>query len=255
MNSPNTPSRFHAWRTWWTHSLRTRLVTLSLAPLLLAFPLIMGVVIAIGGSSFDRSLALNALGKVEGVRTYLNQIKARSLDSIKQQVGSERLPRLLAHHLGSSPPNADLGRALVALARENQFDFLVIADQEGRVIAASTPAETGSTIPETFVTRQARTGIATVEYEILSAAQLTAIAPALAERARIALHEDKDGSETRGLLINFAVHFPLSTRHPNAILFGGILLNRNSGLIDYVRDIVFPVNPQIGSVAGSTAKP
>lgn len=153
MNSPNTPSRFHAWRTWWTHSLRTRLVTLSLAPLLLAFPLIMGVVIAIGGSSFDRSLALNALGKVEGVRTYLNQIKARSLDSIKQQVGSERLPRLLAHHLGSSPPNEDLGRALVALARENQFDFLVIADQEGRVIAASTPAETGSTIPETFVTR------------------------------------------------------------------------------------------------------
>ena len=252
MNSPNTPSRFHAWRTWWTHSLRTRLVTLSLAPLLLAFPLIMGVVIAIGGSSFDRSLALNALGKVEGVRTYLNQIKARSLDSIKQQVGSERLPRLLAHHLGSSPPNEDLGRALVALARENQFDFLVIADQEGRVIAASTPAETGSTIPETFVTRQARTGIATVEYEILSAAQLTAIAPALAEHARIALHEDKNGSETRGLLINFAVHFPLSTRHPNAILFGGILLNRNSGLIDYVRDIVFPVNPQIGSVAGST---
>ena len=107
----------------------------------------MGVVIAIGGSSFDRSLALNALGKVEGVRTYLNQIKARSLDSIKQQVGSERVPRLLANHIGSSPPNEDLGRALVALARENQFDFLLIADQEGRIIAASTPAEPGSAIP------------------------------------------------------------------------------------------------------------
>ena len=254
-----TPSpKMKKWHAWWSHSLRTRLVALSLAPLLVAFPLIMGVVIAIGGSSFDRALASNALGKVEGVRTYLDQIKGRSLDSIKQQAGSERLLRLLAQHLSTPAPGRELNDALTALARENQFDFLLIASQEGKIIAASTDAKTGQQIPETFVTRQARTGVATVEYETLNTAQLASISPALAERAKIESLARKSGEreaktdETRGLLIDFGVHFPLSTRHADAVLFGGILLNRNSGLIDHIRDIVFPVNPQIGSVAGST---
>ncbi len=240
------------WGTWWTHSLRVRLVALSLAPFVIAFPLIMAVVIAIGGSSFDRVLGTNALGKVEGVRTYLDQIKVRALETSKQHATSERLTRPLAAHASAATPQRELTDALAALARENQFDFLLIADKNGKIIAASTGAKPDSTVPRTFVTRQAYTGVATVEYEALTGDQVSAISPVLAERARIAADGGKVG-ETRALFINFAVHFPLSSHHPDAILFGGILLNRNAGLIDHIRDIVFPVNPQIGSVAGSTS--
>jgi PAS domain S-box-containing protein len=247
-----TATNLARWRAWWTHSLRTRLVTLSLAPLLIAFPLIMAALIAVGGSSFDRALASNALGKVEGVRTYLDQIKARSLDTIKQQAGSDRLTRALTGHTANIAPKTELADALAGLARENQFDFLLIASHDGKIIAASTNAEAGQPIPDTFVTRQARTGVATVEYETLSAAQLTLISRTLRQRAQLEMQGDKAGMR-RALLINFAVHFPLSSKHPDAILFGGILLNRNLGLIDHIRDIVFPVNPQIGSVAGSTS--
>ena len=241
------------WGTWWTHSLRARLVALSLAPFVIAFPLIMAVVIAIGGSSFDRVLGTNALGKVEGVRTYLDQIKVRALETSKQHATSERLTRPLAAHASAATPQRELTDALAALARENQFDFLLIADKNGKIIAASTGAKPDSTVPRTFVTRQAYTGVATVEYEALTGAQISAISPVLAERARIAVDGVVKGGETRALFINFAVHFPLSSHHPDAILFGGILLNRNAGLIDHIRDIVFPVNPQIGSVAGSTS--
>ena len=183
--NPGKPSdlvKTRKWGTWWTHSLRARLVVLSLAPFAIAFPLIMAVVIAVGGSSFDRALASNALGKVEGVRTYLDQIKARSLDTIKQHATGERLTRVLAWHTSSTAPRNELADALAALARENQFDFLLIADDEGKIIAASTGAEAGRAIPATFVTRQANTGVATVEYEALSAAQLASISPSLAER-------------------------------------------------------------------------
>ena len=174
------------WGTWWTHSLRARLVALSLAPFVIAFPLIMAVVIAIGGSSFDRVLGTNALGKVEGVRTYLDQIKVRALETSKQHATSERLTRPLAAHASAATPQRELTDALAALARENQFDFLLIADKNGKIIAASTGAKPDSTVPRTFVTRQAYTGVATVEYEALTGDQVSAISPVLAERARIA---------------------------------------------------------------------
>jgi len=253
MHSTANPATPKQRRAWWTHSLRARLVALSLAPFVIAFPLIMAVVIAVGGSSFDRALASNALGKVEGVRTYLDQIKAGSLDTLKQHASSERLTRVLAAYTNTKTHDKELTDALAALARENEFDFLLIADSKGRIIAASSGNEAGRPVPETFVTRQAFTGVATVEYEALTDAQLGAVSPALAERARIALEDGSQTRETRALFINFAVHFPLSSRHPDAILFGGILINRNAGLIDHIRDIVFPVNPQIGSVAGSTS--
>ena len=112
--------RMH-WLNWWTQSLRTRLVVLSLVPLVIAFPLIMGVMTIIGGSSFDRALASNALGKVEGVRTYLDQIKAHSLDTIKQHAGSERLLRLLAQQAANTAPGSELNKTLSSLARESKL--------------------------------------------------------------------------------------------------------------------------------------
>ena len=117
MHSTANPATPKQRRAWWTHSLRARLVALSLAPFVIAFPLIMAVVIAVGGSSFDRALASNALGKVEGVRTYLDQIKAGSLDTLKQHASSERLTRVLAAYTNTKTHDKELTDALAALAK------------------------------------------------------------------------------------------------------------------------------------------
>jgi len=234
----------------WNASLRARLVTLSVAPLLVAFPMIIAVMVLVGGASFDRQLSVNVFGKVEGMRTYLDHVGARSIDYLKQQATSDRITTLLAAYFSTKTHGNELAEALKSIAQSEQFDFLVIGDRSGKVIASSIDSQRGRTVPETFVTRQVRTGLPAWAYEVLGEQQLQAISPALAERARI----ESDGKiEDRGLLINFAVHFPLSSRYPDTFLFGGILINRNSGLIDYIRDIVFPINAQIGSLSGSTS--
>ena len=247
------PSR---WRTLWSGSLRTRLVALGLAPLLLAFPLILAVLVVMGGKSFDRLLATNALGKVDGVHNYLDFISVHASDHIKQLVTSERVTDLLSRHVASKGQSKELSQVLSVQSGAGQYDFLIIANHDGTVIASSTGIAPGQALPNTFVTRQARTGVPGLAYESLSASELSMISPTLAARARI---DSVPGygmgsiAETRGLLIDFAAHFPLSDNYPDAILFGGILLNRNSALIDHVREIVFPMSARLGNVAGTTS--
>ena len=243
------------WRERWAGSLRNRLLALSLAPLLLVFPLVLGVLVAMGGESFDRLLATNALGKVDGVRNYLEHISEQAGEHLKQLSTSESMTRLLTQHAAGTGNGKDLGQLLQAQADAGQYDFLVIAGHDGRLIASSAEFGAGQVLPSTFVTRQARAGVPGLAYERLSASELAMITPTLAARARIDLMPAAGrGSavETRGLLMNFAVHFPLSDKYPNAILFGGILLNRNTALIDHVRAIVYPMSSQSASVVGTT---
>ncbi len=251
MNWPTFIPRF---RDAWSASLRARLVTLSVTPLLIAFPMVIAVMVVVGGTSFDRLLTVNVFGKVEGVRTYLDHISARSVDYLKQQATSDRMTKLLASHFSTQKHGNELASVLKSMTQSEQFDFLIVSDNAGKIVASSTGTVGGNgSLPDTFVTRQAKTGLSAVAYEILSEKQLAAISPGLAERAAIDLAPPGKGSEKRGLLINFAVHFPLSSRYPDTLLFGGILLNKNSGLIDHIRDIVFPINAQIGHLSGTTS--
>lgn len=74
-----------------------------------------------------------------------------------------------------------------AQARAGQYDFLIIADQQGRIIASSTDASPGTKIPDTFITRQARTGVQNVAFERMSASAMESISPQLAKRAQVEL--------------------------------------------------------------------
>lgn len=243
------------WRAIWSSSLRVRLAVLSLAPLLLAFPLVLLVLVVMGGESFDRLLADNALSKVDSARNYLEQIREQAGEHLKQQSKSDRLLGLLAEHVAAKEQSKVLDDVLLARASAAQLDFLVIADHDGKVIASSTGIAPGSQLPDTHVTRQARNGFAESHFERLSADELVAISMPLGMRARIDLLPAPAkgvSTETRGLLIDAAAHFPQSDKHPDAILFGGILLNRNFLLIDDVRRIVFPPSPERNDTAGTT---
>ena len=239
-----------------TGTLRRRLLALSLAPLLLAFPLILAVLVALSGHNLDRLLSDNALSKLDGFRFYLQQVRDGTDERLKLLAATEQLPDALARHLATGGRDKALGDLLATRARAAQLDFLIVATSDGAVIASSIGTPPGRTLPNTFVTRQARTGVSQSAFERLSAEELARLSPALAQSARIETigpAGDSAAIETSGLLIDAGIHLPLSDQYPNAILFAGVLLNRNATLIDHVREIVFPVTAQARSFAGTTS--
>ena len=233
-------------------------MALGLAPLLVAFPLIMGVLVFIGGERIDAMLADRARANLASAQNYLAHVRTQTLQHIEETAHSERLAQLLASHgaRATHEPSPHLDQILTSRADAARLDYLIIATPDGRVIASSTGLAPGSRLPAEFTLRQAATGVATVGFERLDAAALQARSPALAEHARIETRAERAGEtpsvETRGLVISAATHFPLTNAHPDAVLIGGILLNNNLPTIDRIRDVVFPVKLQLGEDVGFT---
>ncbi|WP_298604316.1 ATP-binding protein [Zoogloea sp.] len=243
----------------WRSSLHLRLMALGLTPLLVAFPLIMGILVFIGGERLDSMLADRARANLASAQNYLAHVRAQTLQHIEETARSERLGLLLNTPEGHAlrEPNSQLDQILTTRADAARLDYLIITTPDGRVIASSTGLEPGSQLPSSFTLRQASTGVATVGYERLDAAALQARSPRLPALAALEVAAS-DGSpapvaETRGLVISAATHFPLTNAHPDAVLIGGILLNNNLPTIDRIRDVVFPVKLQFGESAGSTS--
>ncbi len=241
----------------WRASLRLRMVTLGLAPLIVAFPIILGILTIAGGQLFDELLITNARGNLTSAHTYMEQVRGQTLQNIEEMVRSDRLNHMLDELAGKAGTTRSipLNQALAARADAARLDFMIIATRDGRVIASSTGLEPGSRLPESHVSRQAATGVSSSAYERFSAEMLRALAADLPERARIHAANSADGAhgtqlETRGLLINAAAHFTLTNKHPDAILIGGVLLNNNLPMLDRIRDVVFPINARFGEEGG-----
>jgi len=247
------------WRRTWRSSLRHRLLVLGLMPLLVAFPLVMAVLVLVGGERVHSLLDANLRTNLAASLSYLNQRKADTAVRVVQLARSERLVRLLA-------PGADqteLQQVLVNAADTSGLDFLLVASTDGRVLASSTGVAPGQMLPESFVVRQARIGVANAAYERFVAGELAAYSPHFAQQSRVPLPGGQDGPlgpgtdggevETRGLFINAAAPFALSTDRPDAILVGGVLLNRNLALIEHMREVIFPLGTLPDGAEGMSA--
>ena len=238
------------WHERWRASLQIRMALMGAAPLLLAWPLLVGLLLALGGASFDRVLEEKTLTHLHGVHRYLLSHRTRIGQGVSHLAQSEALHQLLVQEQASQAAGYEaLRQFLLTQANALQLDFLVLADPQGNVVASSLP-DTGLHLPASFVVRQARIGVATAEFERLSALQLAAISPSLAVRARI--HEPAGPSApevptllTDALLIQAGSPLPLSTRHPNRLLLGGVLLNRHAGLVSFARELTFPLTDSI----------
>jgi PAS domain S-box-containing protein len=241
----------------WRASLRLRMMVLGLAPLLVAFPIILGILTIAGGQIFDELLITNARGNLASANTYMVQMRGQTLQSIKEMIRSDRLEQMLDELAGraATARSSALDQALAARADAARLDFMIIATLDGRVIASSTGLEPGSRLPESRVARQAAYDVPASAYERFSAEMLQALAPDLPERARIhaansASDEQSTQLETRGLLINAAARFTHTAKHPDAILIGGVLLNNNLSILDHIRDVVFSTNARFGEDGG-----
>ena len=240
------------WRNAWHESLRFRLLALGLTPLLVAFPFVIAVLVVVGGERADSLLTSNLRSNLAGTRNYLNQLKTEAGVRVGQMVQSERLVQLLH----KSPDSPEFDQVLATAAKGSGLDFLIVATPDGTILGSSTGSGANTLLPDSYVIRQARIGVANAAFERIDNEQLAAISPQLANLARVDYSprpESGPSAETRGLLINAAAHFPLVADSSDAILVGGILLNKNFALIEHMRDIIYPVGSLPGDAEGRSA--
>ena len=122
----------------WNRSLRFRLLALGLMPLLIAFPVVIAVLVIVGGEKADTLLFSNLRSSLAGSRNYLDQVRQDAAARVDQLVKSERLAQLL--HGRSN--RRELDEALRTASRGSGLDFLVVALPDGTVISglcSSTP--------------------------------------------------------------------------------------------------------------------
>ena len=231
-------------------SLRAKLVALALLPLLVAVPLVIGILAGWGKVYFDRLLIGKVRSDLAVAHGYFEQVKESVGRRVEALAGSEQLARRVRERASAA--------ALSELLRESQdalgTDFLILVDAQGRVLAASSGLVPGGELPVSGVLRRALAGQANTEVDVLSVAELTAIDPGLVVRTRIPLIATQNAlpsprtEEARGMLIQTA-----SPAVGGYVLLGGMLLNKNLDFVDRINDIVYPEGAlQLGSVGTVT---
>lgn len=221
------PLRRPAWRDILRRpTLARRLLAVGLSPLLLALPLFILVLGWAGARIADAQLHATIESHLSSSQSYLRQLREGTLRQLVDYSNSERLRHLLKPQANLQALELQLRTAV----RERGLSFLVVAHPDGRILASSNGAPAGVHLPDSYVIRQARTGLAASAFERLEPPQQAALLP----------RTDKPG--TASLIINAAAHFPLSVDTPDAILVGGLLINDNHALAEHLREVIFPAD-------------
>ncbi|SEB35374.1 HAMP domain-containing protein [Nitratireductor aquibiodomus] len=218
-------------------SVRFRLLVIALLPTLVILPLLLGMAVYRWNAKFDAAL----ISKVNGDLTIAHQYFARLLENTGERITA----------LGGSARFRDIveagGGGLEALLEEHRraldLDFLYLIPTNGRVVT-SAPKLAGAPRSDWPIIERALSGEASTGIDIFSGEELTAIAPALAARARLELVPTPNAvpteraAETRGMVVHSATPVRLADDSP-AALVGGNLLNRNLVFIDTINDLVY----------------
>jgi PAS domain S-box-containing protein len=244
---PAHPAAGGRWRRLWAGSLRLRLVSISLMPLLLTFPLVMAALLVLGGQRVHDILQGSLRRQLGASLTYLDQLRADHGVRVGRLVRDSRVQMLL----GTDVMPQDRQKVLDELAERNNLDYLLIVLPDGRVLGASRPVDPAARLPEDPVLRQARIGVTTAAFARMPPATLAAMGRALPAAARVPRAASNDAVE-HGLLIHAAAHFPLAVGTPEAVLVGGTLLNRHATLINHMRELIFPLSTLPDDTEGIT---
>ncbi len=237
-------------------SLRFKLLALALGPLLVAVPILIGILVGWGAVYYDRLLITKVQSDLAVAHGYFDQVKEGVGRRVESLAGSERLARALRERPGA----AALSELLREMQQQLRIDFLILLDGNGRVRAATGGPVPGSSYAEWEIVRRALAGHAETEVDILDAVQLAVIDPTLTEKARTPLIATRNAQatqrneETRGMVMHAAAPIASVSREGGAgVLVGGLLLNKNLEFVDRINDIVYPEGSlPLGSVGTAT---
>lgn len=230
-------------RTKRTRSVRFKLLAIALLPTLVILPLLLGVMMVRWNSKFDALLT----SKVNGDLTIAHQYFTHILETTGEQI--EALGQSVTFRdVLTSGDRVRVDDLLAAKRAELGLDFLYIANRQGIVSGASPRQATPRLDADWPVIATALSGASLTGVDIFDNADLAAISPDLAARARLDLVPTPNAvpttrdAETRGMVVHSASHVSLPTVGPEDIdgaLVGGILLNQNLVFIDTINDLVY----------------
>lgn len=205
-------------------SVRLKLLAIALLPMLVLLPILLGATVIRWAGKLDDLLIVKANGDLTIAHEYLGHLIASS---------GERLATVSESAVFETALNAGEIEQLIERERAALgFDFLYIA-------SAADAAPQGWPVIEAALKGNVASAI-----DLIDAATLAGISPALAEQARIPLVPTRAALpssrkvEDRGLIVHSAAPMTLPDGRP-AALVGGLLLNRNLGFIDTINNLVY----------------
>ncbi|MBI3531213.1 MAG: cache domain-containing protein [Burkholderiales bacterium] len=211
---------------------------MALLPLLVVLPLLVAALVIWGNAAYDRLLITKVRSDLAVARGYFEQVLGE-VGSGTQGVGA-------SHALYQALTRHDLPALQGLLARERTrlgFDFINLYQPDGHLITADWI--TAQTVRDAAVISPvAGTGQASLAR--LEANELLALAPHLAERLHIPLIATRGAVPTTRSIEDRALVMLSTTPvygpdgNIQALLRGGVLLNQNLPLIDYINRIVYP---------------
>ena len=220
-------------------SVRAKLLFLVLAPLMLGFPIIMGLTWYWSHTYYNKLLVF----KVGSDLVTANEYFDRVVEGVGIRVGGLATSRQLAQALAEGGSEG----LLKAAQGELGLDFINVLDVNGRVLHSTGQLPAGAERGEwAIVSRAIREGAGERSVvEVFSADALAAISPELRDRARLALVDtpraapDSRTREERGMVIHAAA--PVFDARGNlvGVIEGGVLLNGNLGIVDTINAIVY----------------
>lgn len=218
-------------------SVRAKLLLLVLAPLLLGLPILITLVIYWANTAYDRLLIIKINGDLTAAQKYFERVTESVGKDLQALANSSRLER-------RPTDRASLVQFLEHERNTARWDFLNLLDVEGKPLLSARGGTVGDQ-SAWWVVSEARSGFAKTRVDILTAEQLGAQHPELAERAALALVETKNAAptdrqaETRGMVIHTAAPVLDAKGTLVGILQAGVLLNRNLEFVDRINDIVY----------------
>ena len=223
------------------HSVRTKLLVLVLAPLLVGVPLLLGLVWTWGNEAYQRLLTFKIQADLIIAHEYF--------DRVRQGVGNDLQSLAESKRLADRFPAAsetELRALLDGMLVRYNVDFLHVLDPAGRPLASARGER--SALPDRAhwpAVSAAIGGVARTGIELFSSDELAAIDPRLSARAHTRLvptpaaRPDARESENRGLMIHAAAPIHDTAGRLLGVLEGGVLLNGNLGIVDRINAIVY----------------
>jgi two-component system NtrC family sensor kinase len=224
-------------------SVRAKLLFLVLAPLLLGFPIIMGLVWYWSNTNYHKLLIFKVGSDLVTAHEYFDRVVQGVGFRVEALAGTHRLQLVLA----SREREAVLGE-LERVRRGEGLDFIHVLDVQGNVHFA-VPGPAQGTLQEDHafwpVVKNALEGNPGRGVDIYDSAQLASISPALRERASLNILPtlqalpDQRQRETRGMVIHAAAPIHGVDGRLQGVVEGGVLLNGNLGFVDTINAIVY----------------
>ncbi|MBP6483198.1 MAG: cache domain-containing protein [Rhodoferax sp.] len=234
-------------------SLRSKLVALSLLPLLIAVPLVV-LLLAGGGSIYlDRLLVAKIRSDLAVAHSHFDQVRASVGHQVQALAASHRLGSVLRTRPDTLPA------LLQQAAAELKIDYLILIDAKGQVLAASAARQGEPPLNELLVVRRALSGVAGTEIDVLDTHVLAAMDAGLPQKARTTLIATRNAlpserrEEVRGMVVQSAAPVGGVGRFAGGVLLGGLLLNKNLAFVDRINETVYPDGAlPLGSVGTAT---